>query len=293
MAHLDTSALPAHFLPSRHRFTSLFTPENYSPKTDKGKAHYRTGIMYFAPARQSGYEVCQHRSAGCSAACLNTSGHGGVGIDTSILITDDANTNTVQKARNARTRFYFENRIAFNDRFVREVEGVERLALRDGKTPCIRPNGTSDLPWERMALNDGRTIMATFPHIQFYDYTKNVYRALKHAAGELPANYHLTFSRSETNWSDCVRVLNAGGNVAVVFGIPRCTRYCVYDIATQECRKPAHRLPESYEGYRVVSGDHDDLRFRDPRGVIIGLTAKGAGSKDTSGFVVQVPARAS
>ena len=33
----------------------------------------------------------------------------------------------------------------------------------------------------------------------------------------LPANYHLTFSRSETNEADCKRVLEAGGNVAVVF----------------------------------------------------------------------------
>ena len=60
-------------------FTSLITPEGYAPKTDKGRSRgYSTAIMYFAPADLSGYDVCQYRSAGCTAACLNTAGHGGI-----------------------------------------------------------------------------------------------------------------------------------------------------------------------------------------------------------------------
>ena len=42
-------------------------------------------------------------------------------------------------------------------------------------------------------------------------------KALAHARGQLAPNYHVTFSRSETNEADCLRVLEAGGNVAVVF----------------------------------------------------------------------------
>src|SRR4029077_20867196 len=96
-------------------FISLLTPEGYSPKTDKGRARgYATAIMYFAPADLSGYDVCQYRSAGCTAACLNTAGHGGVGLDAEGL-------NPVQRARIARTRLYFLNRYLFNVLLVREI----------------------------------------------------------------------------------------------------------------------------------------------------------------------------
>ena len=38
----------------------------------------------------------------------------------------------------------------------------------------------------------------------------------------------------------------------------------------------------------VVNGDESDLRFLDPKGVIVHLYAKGKARKDASGFVVQV-----
>jgi len=55
------------------------------------------------------------------------------------------------------------------------------------------------------------------PDVQFYDYTKSTRRAIAHAFGDMPANYHLTFSRSECNDRDALNVLARGGNVAVVF----------------------------------------------------------------------------
>jgi len=100
---------------------------------------------------------------------------------------------------------------------------------------------------------------------QFYDYTKNIRRALAYAAGQYPANYHLTFSRSESNADDVARALLAGVNVAVVF------------------RKA---LPATWGGRPVIDGDAHDLRFLDPRGVIVGLRAKGRAKRDVSGFVV-------
>jgi hypothetical protein len=45
-------------------------------------------------------------------------------------------------------------------------------------------------------------------------------------------------------------------------------------------------LPETYFGKIVVNGDETDLRFLDPKGVIVGLKAKGKAKKDTTGFVV-------
>jgi hypothetical protein len=43
------------------------------------------------------------------------------------------------------------------------------------------------------------TIFADNADLQFVDYTKSPKRAIEHAAGKFPSNYHLTFSRSETN----------------------------------------------------------------------------------------------
>jgi hypothetical protein len=253
-------------------FYNLLTPDGYNPKTKKGRARgYSTAIQHFAPANLSGYEVCRFRSVGCSAACLNTAGHGGISLDANGL-------NDVQRARIARTITYFQNRYLYSAVLVREVAQHVRRARKNGMIPAVRPNGTSDIDFERYRLNDGRTILETFPDVQFYDYTKVAKRALANARGEHPSNYFLCFSRSETNESECREVLNAGGNVAVVLKICECKRAC------------KHEIPDglSYLGRRVINGDHDDLRFLDPRGVIVGLKAKGRAKQDTSGFVVDV-----
>jgi hypothetical protein len=79
-----------------------------------------------------------------------------------------------------------------------------------------------------------------------------------------PSNYHLTFSRSETNQKDCFDILNKGGNVASVF----------------------RAVPSESFGVQVVNGDISDLRFLDPAGVVVGLKAKGKARQDLSGFVL-------
>jgi len=84
--------------------------------------------------------------------------------------------------------------------------------------------------------------------------------------GELPENYHLTFSRKEDNDGFVENVLGQGGNVAVVF---------------------ADSLPKTWKGKAVVNGDETDLRFLDGKNVVVGLKAKGKGRKDKSGFVVK------
>lgn len=55
------------------------------------------------------------------------------------------------------------------------------------------------------------------------------------------------------------------------------------------CRDPetSSRVPEHFKGYRVIDGDAHDLRFLDPKGVVVGLKAKGAARRDTSGFMVK------
>jgi hypothetical protein len=82
---------------------------------------------------------------------------------------------------------------------------------------------------------------------------------------ELPHNYHLTFSRSETNEAECMDLLADGFNVAAVF----------------------RKVPRKWRGFTVIDGDIHDLRHLDPKGVVVGLTPKGRKAKaDTSGFVI-------
>jgi hypothetical protein len=163
------------------------------------------------------------------------------------------NTNAIQEARIRRTRFFFEDREAFMRALVSDVRKGIKQAERKGLIPVFRLNGTSDIRWESVEVDGFRNIMEAFPTIQWYDYTKLTNRR------HLPSNYHLTFSRSETN------VIPDGMNVAVVF----------------------QSLPETFAGRPVINGDDTDLRFLDPTGVIVGLKAKGRAKKDTSGFVVR------
>jgi hypothetical protein len=219
-------------------------------KTIKGQAKgYMTGILYMAPAKQSGVmNVCAFASEGCKAACLYTAGRG--------------RFNSVQEARIARTKLFKEDSAAFIAQLKDEIRRGLAYATKKGYIFCVRLNGTSDIPWESFG------IIQEFPDVQFYDYTKNPLRAAKWGKGLLPENYHITFSRSETNQTQAEAVLAVGGNVAVVFSKPK--------------------FPETYLGYKVVNGDETDLRFLDEKNVIVGLKAKGDAKKDTTGFVVKV-----
>jgi len=215
-------------------------------KTVKGQGRgYMTAILYLAPADESGYEVCPMASAGCRKACLNKAGMGAF--------------STVQAARIAKTRLYFEDRAAFMAQLVSEVRAFIRKAIKLGLIPVVRLNGTSDIPWERVPVEGKANIMELFPSVQFYDYTK------RHNRRNLPANYHLTFSLAEDNDSRAGAAATNGANIAVVFR--------------------TDKFPTTFMGMPVVDGDTDDLRFLDGRGVVVGLKAKGPAKKDTSGFV--------
>jgi hypothetical protein len=123
--------------------------------------------------------------------------------------------------------------------------------------PVFRLNGTSDIAWEKYG------VIQEFPNVQFYDYTKILGRKVNGLA-----NYQLTFSAADGNDLDVRRAIKEGYNVATVFGI-----------------KKSQPMPETYEGMPVFNGDDSDLRFLDPKGVVVGLYAKGKAKKDTSGFV--------
>ncbi len=155
--------------------------------------------------------------------------------------------------------------------FLTQVKDEIAKALKKNKDKAIvtiRLNGTSDLPFEKFKIFEGKNIFEVYPDVQFYDYTKNYIRFEK----ELPKNYHLTFSRSEINHDKAIEILNKGYNVAMVFD----------------------KLPDTFNGFRVINGDENDLRFLDDKNVIVGLkykkmTGKGADNSlaFTSGFAIK------
>jgi hypothetical protein len=246
----------------------------HDAKTVKGqKQGYLTGILYLAPWKSAGIRshdvdgtggrnsivnVCPNASLECVALCLNTAGRGAF--------------DSIQQGRLRKTRLLFADRQAFMATLRDNVKRLLRMAERQGFTPCVRLNGTSDIGWE----SEGFGIMQAFPAVQFYDYTKSAVRMWRYLDGRMPANYHLTFSRSECNDADALGVLSSGGNVAVVFTTRR-----------------GEPLPTTWCDYPVIDGDESDLRFLDGAstrpahiGLVVGLRAKGRAKTHRGGFIV-------
>jgi hypothetical protein len=231
----------------------LFQRSVDSPKAVKAQKYgWLNAINYMAPHRLAGVgNLCPHASKGCIKLCLGE--HSG----------NAALYPAVLKSRIAKAQLLMRDRPQFLKEMTAGIRRARATAKRQKLRLCVRLNGATDIAWERLAPH----IFADNADLQFVDYTKSVKRALEHARGQLPANYHLTFSRSETNEAQCLEVLAAGGNVAVVFAGP---------------------FPAECLGYPVINGDAHDLRHLDPRSVVIGLSPKGRKAKaDKSGFVVR------
>ena len=235
-----------------------------NPKVLKGQSQgYMTFILHLAPYTLSGHNTCPKATAGCAMVCLNTAGRGG-------MFRKGEDTNIIQQARIRKTKWFFSDRPAFMAALVSDIEKAIRHAEKRGYIPVFRLNGTSDLSFEKYPVIragvEYNNIFEAYSGVQFYDYTKILGRKVKNIA-----NYHLTFSKAESNDIDVRLALHNGMNVAVVFST-----------------KKNMPLPDTYLGRTVFNGDDSDLRFTDPRGVVVGLYAKGRAKRDTSGFVVQV-----
>lgn len=237
-----------------------------SPKAVKaGTYGWLNAIHYLAPADISGVDVCPMRSPACTALCLGWfSGQASMVVNSD----DHATRNKVRQSRIDKTRRFMRDRAAYMGDVVRSIESLQRQAARKNLRLCVRMNGSSDIAWEGIRCERNgiacRNLFEAFPDVTFVDYTK-IARRFERA---LPPNYHLTFSRSESNEAQCLQLLTAGHNVAVVFG---------------DSEQPAH-----WFGFPVIDGDRHDLRHLDPKGCVVGLAPKGNKAKrDRSGFVLR------
>jgi hypothetical protein len=221
-----------------------------STKTIKGqKIGYLTGIVYLVPD----VKLCPHaKLAGCFDGCLNSAGRGAF--------------DSVQNARKAKTQFFYDNRQAFLLSLCADIWTLKNKAAKLGLTPLVRPNGTSDVPYENLPVIDGLNIFQLFSDVQFYDYTKHPSRNL---TGKTAGNYDLTYSFSAiTPKPISIKGLSNPHNsrTAVVF------------------QKQA-AIPGTFRGWNVVDGDDTDVRHIEPKSVVVALYAKGRAKRDTSGFV--------
>lgn len=229
-------------------------------KSDNSNADFLSIGLSLAPSMSSGYQTCPNASPGCVKSCIFTAGNGLYPI--------------VNLARTAKTIAFFERRKEFVEMLKRDLKKYQKLAEKRSMRLACRLNVFSDIMWEKIVPS----LFTDFPSIQFYDYTKNptrMMRYLKYDAALFPANYHLTFSRSEYNEKECLNVLKNMGNVAVVFGISP--------------KKWDKERPKKWNGFRVLNGDLNDLRFLDPLPCVVGLYAKGTGRKDQTNFVLRIP----
>ncbi len=244
---------------NRIPWKGLFTLSNV--KTMKGtKYGWLVAVYHLAPGKRARVrrngrtlDVCPMKSRGCYGACLFEAGLASV-------------FKNVNEGRIRRTQMLLRDWEGTIAKLHAELVRLRALAKKMGLQLAVRMNGTSDLP--RLASDMAKAN----PDLTFYDYTKipNPERR------KLP-NYHLTFSRSESNPLHVLQAIKGGVNVAVGFAL-----------------KASEALPPTYLGRPVVDGDKHDLRFLDPtgpKGFIIGLRAKGPKAKrDRSGFMVQVAA---
>lgn len=220
-------------------------------KIEKGnkKGVWKTAILHLFP----NHSTCPaSKIAKCDEACLVTAGRAIMWSHINIR-------------RKAKTDWYESDREAFYNQLRKELTSFEKHCQKRKLKCAVRLNGTSDIDW--------MDIIAEFPKIQFYDYTKMVKRSWQ----DRPKNYHITLSYSGANESYATAVMKAsmksGCNVAMVFSADMYKKV----IATGK-----------YRGMEVLDGEVTDIRFQEGNQfAIIALKAKGKAKLDTSGFVVR------
>ncbi len=229
---------------------------NYSAKHKKAyKYDELVYSLYLAPAKLSGYEVCPMRNKECTKLCLNESGVNSMSM----------NGDQINQSRITKTKLFFEHREFFMQWMIHEINFFKKKAEKLGYRFSVRLNNTSDINPESFYIKQGNSsvnILELFPDVQFYDYTKVLNRInLK----KKYKNYDLTFSFSGTNIDEVMKAFQSKTRVAVVF----------------------KEVPKTFWDKKVIDGDKYDMRYYDPKNVVVGLKFKRVRTKLTkSSFVV-------
>ena len=213
------------------------------------KLNNETYFLSFAHSDLSGYNVCpmankliakenNSKKSNCSQVCVGYNGN--------------ANRfKSIMESRIKKTKYFFEDRQNFMNQLVKEIYLAIEKSNKKGFQASFRLNAYSDINWEKIKVEKfgNCSIFELFPDVQFYDYTKLENRTT-------PSNYSLTYSHFG-KWNATKKAIKNGLNVAMVFN-------------------KQNKLPNKFEGLKVVNGDENDLRTpeNDGKGVIVGLLAK-------------------
>lgn len=252
----------------------LLTPPGYSSKMahglDKGVGE---AILYLAPATEAGpTNMCPGHSPECFRLCLIHSGQ--------------MHFARAHEARVRRTRLLLERPAVFGTLLHWDVDAHLRWCKKRDLAPAFRFNGTSDFGWEdwvvpHLGTTLHRYLLDAAPDAIVSEYTKRFGAMKRWLEGRYPRNLHMTYSLHEMNAHQARRVLDLGGNVAMVFMIGK-----------------SEPLPASWWGRPVLDGDRDDLRWLDRTraeaqgldvtgGLVVGLRFKSVSKqRPTSRFVL-------
>ncbi|MAG24480.1 hypothetical protein CMI47_02775 [Candidatus Pacearchaeota archaeon] len=247
------------------RLLSMLPKAGILGDSEKSKSSIKVKVLskvvYLSPAWESGMVMCPHFGI-CGKTCI---GHSSGRMPGSVQ----------RRNRLVKTLLWKLYPKFFLQKLQAEAFNLQVLAAGKGLTAAIRLNGSSDVRWERYGL------MESFPSISWYDYTKIPLKN-RGRKGELPANYHLTFSMDEdpASWECAYRYLEKSQNVAIVIAAS-------WSTSSKEAKKAAEAVVKRgyIGGFPVISGDDHDARFKDVSGHFIALRAKGLAAHDSAGFV--------
>ncbi len=214
-----------------------------SYKVAKGKKLKVVTAIQYLPADKmiSSNTFCSNADRnGCAKDCLKDSGR--LGMMNS------------QRAMISRGLFY----LYMNASYERQLRyELDKAYMTYGDDLAVRLNGTSDLNY--------KDIIKDYPHIQFYDYTKNRNMMMKNKN----KNHHYTFSGSmfsDYSIKELKQAVKDKLNIALAFN-------------TANSKHDKLKIPSKLFGVELVSFDETDERFKDDQGSIGYLTRKGSSIK--------------
>jgi hypothetical protein len=239
---------------------SILSDNTKLRKLPDGSRIVNAGVT-LAPSKRSGIvNVCPHATAACILVCV-------------VWFAGRTVTSTVRAAATKRTRLWFYDPDTFYARLFRELSALARKATRDSVRAFCRLNVASD-------IDHPHSVVESHPTITFYDYTKSVDKAFAYGRGELPRNYHVSYSVSESTTFNTAKQLNAiGVNLVTVFNSHYFGPLRRFGILPATVRFVSRTTGESFT-VNTIDGDIHDLRVPefDGRGVVVALRAK-SGSK--------------
>jgi hypothetical protein len=229
-------------------------------KMPNGETVINAGIT-MAPSKRSGVvNVCPHATAGCILVCV-------------LWFAGRTVTKTVRAAATKRTRLWFYDPTTFYDRLNRELVSLAKRAAKRAVRAYCRLNVASD-------IDHPDSVAESHPDITFYDYTASVEKAKRYGLGELPRNYHVSYSVKEsTTFADAVALHRLGVNLVTVFDSYYFGPLHRFGILPARIVYRSRTTGETFET-KTIDGDVHDIRTpeHDGRGVTVALRGKGSAS---------------